>query len=103
MVSKSETILDHIGLSANSSIIEIKPPEEFIGKTLRDLEIRAKYGVNVIALKKKSIKTEEGEEVEQESINVTPQADDVISKDDILVVFGENDKIEELKAKGEIS
>lgn len=97
LISTSKTVLDHIGLSNNSSIIELIVPEEFVGSNLRDLDMRTKYGVNVIAIKKK-VKVKKGdEEYEEEKINVTPQADDIVAKDDIFVVFGENDKIEVLK------
>lgn len=99
LVSISDTVVDHIGLSGNSSIIEIIVPEEFVGKSLRDLNIRAEYGVNVIAIKKKNKVVKGGVESEEESINVTPQADAIIMKGDILVVFGENDKLENLKEK----
>jgi len=97
LVSISDTVVDHIGLSGNSSIIEIIAPKEFVGKDLRDLDIRAVHGVNVIAIKKKVSSVEDGKENVSETINVTPQADDIITKGDILVVFGANDKIEQLK------
>lgn len=99
LVATSDAVIDHIGLSGNSSIIEIRTPDEFAGKTLRELAIRAKHNVNVIAVKKNIQKEENGETVESEEINVTPQADDILEKGDILVVFGENDKIETLKKK----
>ena len=99
LIAVSDKVVDQIGLSGNSSIIEIIAPEEFLGKSLRDLGIRARYEVNVIAIKKKVKAVENGEEIEEEKINVTPQADYVIVKGDILVVFGANDKIEALKSK----
>jgi len=97
LISISDTVVDHIGLSGNSSIIEIIAPKEFVGKDLRALDIRAVHGVNVIAIKKKMSSGEDGKENASETINVTPQATDIITKDDILVVFGANDKIEQLK------
>lgn len=98
LVSSSHMVLDHINLSGDSSIIEIVAPDEFAGKTLRELEIRSRFGVNVIAVIKKSKKiSKKGEETEEERINITPQADDIVEKEDVLVVFGENDKIEALK------
>ena len=97
LISDSDTILDHVGLSSDSSIIEKIVPEEFIGKTLRDINIRARFGVNVIAIKRKDKVKKNGNETEEDKINVTPQADDVMREGDILVVFGENDKIESLK------
>lgn len=100
LISQSETILDHIGLSADSSIIDFLVPDDFVGKTLRDLSIRARFGVNVIAIKKIKKTARDGEEVEEESINAAPQADDIITKGDILVVFGANDKIDKMKHGG---
>ncbi|MBD3379032.1 MAG: TrkA family potassium uptake protein [Candidatus Omnitrophica bacterium] len=100
LISVSDQVLDHIGLSGGASIIEIIAHEEFVGKSLRELEMRARHGVNVIAIKRKTIVIKNGMETEEENINVNPQADDVISKGDILVVFGEDDKIEKLKNKG---
>jgi trk system potassium uptake protein TrkA len=99
LISVSETVVDHIGLSGDSSIIEVIAPEEFVGKSLRDLDIRAQYEVNVIAIKKKIKVMKDGEEVEEEKVDVTPQADDVVAKGDILVVFGANDKIQTLRKK----
>ena len=97
IISVTDTIVDHIGLSGNSSIIELLVPEEFVGKSLRELALRSGYGVNVIAIKKKDKVIKEGKEVDEEKIDVNPQADDIVAKGDILVVFGENDKIEALK------
>ena len=99
MTSVSDTILDHIGISGNSSVLELVAPSDYVGKTLRDIDIRATHGVNVIAIKKKIKGMKDGEEAEEEKINVAPQADDIIAKDDILIVFGENDQIGELKKK----
>ena len=99
LVSLSDTVLDRIGLSGGASIIEFVPPKEFIGKSLRELDMRASYGVNVIAMKKKVERTPGGEVLEEENINVTPQADDIIGKKDILIIFGENERIEEMRGR----
>ena len=98
LMSQSETILDHIGLSADTSIMDILVPEDFVGKTLRDLSIRPRFGVNVIAIKKKVVRND-GQDAE-EIINAAPQADDVLAKGDIVVVFGANDKIDNMKRGG---
>ena len=82
----SSNILDYIELAPEYSLVEVAPNPEWEGKNLRQLNIRAKYGVNVIAIKDDSGK-----------VNVAPQADDVIQKDDILVVIGNNDDIKRLE------
>jgi trk system potassium uptake protein TrkA len=94
LISMSDKVVEHIDLSADSSIIELIAPEEFIGKSLRELDMRTQYGVNVIAIKRKEEAAGEGKE---EKINVVPQANDVVNKGDVLVVFGSNEDIESLK------
>jgi trk system potassium uptake protein TrkA len=99
LLSSSDKVVEHVDVSDVSSIIEIKPPEEFIGKSLRELKVRAEYGVTVIAIKRKVKAVKGGESIEEEHIDINPQADDIITKGDILVVFGGNEKIEALKKK----
>jgi trk system potassium uptake protein TrkA len=93
-------VLDHIDLSADSSIVEIMSPPDFVGKSLRELDIRAKHGINVIAIKRKTKSTSaKGEVEEEEKIEVTPKAGEIIKAKDILIIIGPNDKIEKLKKK----
>ena len=70
-------VLDYIELSDEYGIIEIPAPKAWIGKTLKELNVRAKLGVNIIAVKK-------GKE-----INVSPAADYSIAAEDVMVVLGD--------------
>lgn len=72
----SSNILDYLELSDEHSIVEVKASERMLGKTLVDLDIRANYGCNVVAIKR-------GKE-----INVSPSADDALKEHDILIVIG---------------
>ncbi len=72
----SSSILDYIELSPDYSIMEIEALDEWQDKTLRDLKLRSKYGINVMAIKK-------GDE-----INLTPSADDTVESKDIIVAIG---------------
>jgi len=99
LISIDDKILEHIELPGNASILEFIPPAGFIGKSLREIDVRSKYGVNVIAIKKKETDLETGAVIGSDDINISPLADDIIGKDDILVVFGETDKIEEMKTR----
>lgn len=86
----SASILDYIELSPDYSIMEMKALEEWNGKTLTELKLRSKYGINVMAIKK------------NDDINISPSADEVISADDIIVAIGSAEdlaKIEEIMAK----
>jgi trk system potassium uptake protein TrkA len=88
----SPKVSEHITLASGCSIIEIKPPTEFIGKSLKQLELRSKYGLNIVAIKSIDKK---GKEV----INPIPEADYGIKETDKLMVVGPNDNIEKLKKK----
>ena len=72
----SNNVLDYLELSDEHSIMEIKANEILAGSTLIDLDIRAKYGINIVAIKR------------GEDILVSPQADENILVNDILIVIG---------------
>lgn len=78
-------VIDYIELSAENSIVETVPPDVWVGHTLKEMEIRDKYGISVIAVKK-------GAEVV-----VSPKADYIIQQDDLLVVVGSNQDIQHLQ------
>jgi len=63
------------------SINEIKPPRSFIGKSIKELNIRARFGIDVLSVKTK--------EKWGDKINAIPGSDYVIQKDDRLVIAGE--------------
>jgi trk system potassium uptake protein TrkA len=93
----STSVIEHIELSGESSIVELIPPKEFMGKSLREINVRAKFGVNVIAIKRKIPSATKKEE--EEIVNVSPRAEDTIKKGDVLVVLGPNENIEKLKKR----
>lgn len=77
----SSNVLDHIELSPDYSILEVVAPDLVVGKTLRQSNLRAKYGVTVMAIKR------------GRDILVSPSPDEPIQENDILVVIGENEKL----------
>jgi len=92
------TILEHIELSPEYSILEVHAPKSFIGNSLREINVRAKHGVIIIAIKRKlPYLTETGESDFKEEILITPEADEEVADGDILVVLGPNKKIDNLR------
>jgi len=92
------SILEHIALSPEYSIMEVHAPKSFIGRSLRDMDVRAKHGVNIIAIKRKlPYLTDTGESDFKEQILITPEADEEVADGDILVVLGPNEKISNLR------
>jgi len=81
----SSSILDYIELSSDYSIMEVKAFEDWVGKDLKSLELRKKYGINVIAIKK------------GEKINLNPAADDIVCKDNVIVAIGSKEALTSLE------
>ena len=71
-------VLEYIELSEECGIIEIPAPKDWIGKSLRELNVRAKLGVNIIAIKT------------GDTVDVSLAPDDPITPEDIMVVLGDN-------------
>ncbi|MFH1423086.1 MAG: TrkA family potassium uptake protein [Planctomycetota bacterium] len=87
-------VISHAELSENHSLIEIESPRKFHGKTIGEIDLRKKHGVNLVAIKRRISKEEGGKT--KEEVNYVPTADDIIKPGDILVVVGRNNKLEEL-------
>ena len=83
----SSSILDYIELSPDYYIIEIESPKEWYGKSMKELSLRSKYGINVMAIKRNN------------EVNISPDADDVINKDDIVVAIGSAEDLTKLEGK----
>lgn len=77
----SHNVLDFIELSSDYGIVEIPAPRTWVGKNLKELDVRAKLGVNIIAIQRNG------------KVSVSPRAEFVIEKNDILVVLGDYDSL----------
>lgn len=78
----SHNVLEYIELSSEYGILEVPAPTSWIGKTLKELNVRAKLGVNIIAV-------ESGD-----TTNVSPSADYKVREGDIMAVLGDNKALE---------
>lgn len=78
----SHNVLEYIELSKDYGILEIPAPKNWIGKTLKELNVRAKLGVNIIAVQNGT------------TTNVSPAADYQIQEADTMVVLGDNFALE---------
>lgn len=75
----SPNVLNFIELAKNYSIEEIKVPSGMVGKSLKEINIRVKFNLTVIAIKDINRK-----------VKISPSPDEVIQEKDILVMIGEN-------------
>ncbi|MEG6586494.1 potassium channel family protein [Dendrosporobacter sp. 1207_IL3150] len=81
----STNVLDYIELSPKFSIAEINAPKILVGKSLVGSNIRAKYGINVVAIKR------------GEDLIVPPLPTENFLDKDILVVVGTNEGVQRLE------
>ncbi|MBS3885774.1 MAG: TrkA family potassium uptake protein [Dethiobacter sp.] len=78
-------VLDFIELSPDFSIVEFIATAEMVGKSLNELDLRAKFGVNVLAIR-----------TSDKNINVSPGASDKIQAGDLLIMVGENTSLQKM-------
>lgn len=85
-------VLEELELSQEYSIVELPTPKEFVGRSVKEIQLRTKYGVNLIAVKRKVI--EEGKT--KEVWNVNPLPTDKMEEGDVLVLIGSNENLGKL-------
>ena len=82
-------MIDYLPFLEGYSIIELSPPKDFIGKSLQDLDLINRLGIQIIAVK----------EVIQDRLILIPTANFVIKDSDILIMLGRNESLDKLKVK----
>jgi len=80
-------VLDLIELTPHVSLVETGVPAGMVGRNLRDLDLRARYGVTVLALRR------------GERVIISPPADQPLHAGDVLVLVGDNEKIAVLQER----
>jgi trk system potassium uptake protein TrkA len=83
----SPNLIEQIPLASEYSIMEMAAPDNFIGKSLKEIQLRSKYKVEVIAIK----------DVLQDTLQLIPGADVKIKPDNVLIVIGKEPDINRLK------
>jgi trk system potassium uptake protein TrkA len=78
-------VMEYIELSDEYGIVEMMPMDSWVGKTIRQLELRTRYGANVIAVRK------------GEAIQIPPDIDTPLDESSTLVILGNYEMIEKLK------
>lgn len=88
----AENVVKHVHLSPGYGVAELRVPSAFVGKTLRQINARKTYSINVIAIKKRVPQiTEGGERTFQDFTENVPSPDVPLEETDVLVIVG-NDK-----------
>ncbi len=85
-------LLDPLQLAPGYSLIQLQAPASFVGKTLRQLDLRNKYHINVAAIRRESPATE------RRDFCVVPLPDEVVNAEDTLIVLGGDADLQRLPA-----
>ena len=92
------TILDYIEVAPGYNIIETRPPEDIVGKSLEESKARSRYGVDIIALKRmKPVLDAAGDSRLEEEVTIVPHAHEVINENDTIIVIGREDLLAEFR------
>ena len=81
----SAGVMEYIELSDEYGIVEMLPPESWLGKSIRQLDLRNKYGANVIALR------------QDEKLSIPPDIDTPIGETSNLVMLASYEMINQIK------
>jgi trk system potassium uptake protein len=80
----SRNVIDEIQLSTDYSILEMVAPHRFLGRSLKELELRQRFGLTILAIRR------------EDRIIVSPDAEQTLEEGDILVALGQPEKLEGL-------
>lgn len=80
-------LIDQIPLAPEYSIVEIALPDEFVGKSIRKLNLRKRFGVTIIAVK----------DIMKDEMIIVSSPDYVFAPDSALIILGKHDDIDKLK------
>jgi trk system potassium uptake protein TrkA len=84
----SSNVLDYIEFAPEYGVIELLATDKMTGKSLKELELRASFDVNVMAIKR------------GENIHISPGAEDKIESGDKLVLMGKNENLDKMRDFG---
>lgn len=79
-------VLDYLELSPTFSIEELSVPEKLTGQSLGKLDLKARFGVSVLLIRRES------------QLMISPSADTTLQMGDVLVVVGENRQLSRLES-----
>ena len=82
---RNPNIRDVIDLEDDVSIVEFTPPKKWLGKSIKELDLRSEFGLNIIGIKS----------AQTNMINYNLAVDVPLDATDILVAIGNKDDIEE--------
>jgi len=81
---KNPDMLEYIPFAENYTIVEFSPRKEFIGKSLREINLINEFGVQIIAIK----------DVLTDQLTIVPKGNYLLKDSDVLILLGEKKQID---------
>jgi trk system potassium uptake protein TrkA len=90
----SPRVLEYVELTPGYSIEEVSVPDRLSGLSLREAKVRENHNLNIIGIKKQVTRMVKGQMKKEENLNFTPSSNDVIEKEDVLVMIGKEEDLD---------
>ena len=78
-------VIDYLDVAPNFGIEKIRPPKSFVGKSLGDLDLKARLGLTPIALRR------------GQQVFVNPAREERVAEGDELILIGRDEKLDQLR------
>lgn len=91
-------VMEYVELGEEYCLAEIKVKEKMLGKTIKQLDLKSQFGINIVIIKKTEEVTVNDKVIERERM-VLPTADYVLAENDALVIVGETEKVENFEKR----
>lgn len=82
----SNNIIDMIDIDDDYSMVEVQAPDNWVDKSLRELDVRNRFGINVLGIRKH----------QDRKLSISPDASYIIEKEDHLMVIADAESIEQM-------
>jgi trk system potassium uptake protein len=80
----SHIVIDYIDVAPRFGIVKIRPPESFIGRSLREIDLPGRFNLTPIGLRR------------GDSVTVNPHRDDRVAAGDEIILIGLDERLEHL-------
>jgi len=87
-------LVSYLQLPDDYRIAELTAPKRIVGRTLGDIDLRDRYKLSLVTIKKETVVTENGEASVEQHLAGVPDSKTVVAEKDYLVVFGKNKDID---------
>jgi len=92
------SLVESLWVAPGYSIVEVKVPPSLVGKSARDLNLRQRHGITVVAVRSRAVVPSAAQPATEPPAPFVPMPDYVFQPDDDLIVFGKNEDIQAFPA-----